>query len=47
LRDFASVFCVYLRGQQLGEAVLNVPGRHNVQNAVGVIALGDRAWDSL
>ncbi|HEV8618796.1 MAG TPA: UDP-N-acetylmuramate--L-alanine ligase, partial [Candidatus Udaeobacter sp.] len=39
LRDFASVFCVYRRGEQLGEAVLNVPGRHNVQNAVGVIAL--------
>ena len=40
LRDFASFFCVYRRGQQLGEAVLNVPGRHNVENAVGVIALG-------
>src|SRR5216110_402718 len=40
LRDFASLFCVYRRGQQLGEAVLNVPGRHNVENAVGVIALG-------
>jgi len=41
LRDFASVFCVYLRGQQLGEAVLNVPGRHNVHNALGVIALAN------
>ena len=39
LRDFASAFCVYRKGQQLGEAVLNVPGQHNVQNAVGVIAL--------
>ena len=39
LRDFASVFCVYRRGEKLGQAVLNVPGRHNVQNAVGVIAL--------
>jgi UDP-N-acetylmuramate--alanine ligase len=39
LRDFASVFCIYRRGEQLGEAVLNVPGEHNVQNAVGVIAL--------
>ncbi len=39
LRDFASIFCVYLRGQQLGEAVLNVPGQHNVHNAIGVIAL--------
>ncbi len=39
LRDFASVFCVYRHGEQLGEAVLNVPGRHNVSNALGVIAL--------
>src|SRR5437588_11361210 len=41
LRDFASVFSVYFRGKQLGEAVLNVPGRHNVQNAIGVIALAN------
>jgi UDP-N-acetylmuramate--alanine ligase len=39
LHDFASLFCVYRRGERLGEAVLNVPGRHNVHNAVGVIAL--------
>ena len=39
LEDFASVFCVYHKGEQLGEARLNVPGRHNVQNAIGVIAL--------
>jgi UDP-N-acetylmuramate--L-alanine ligase/UDP-N-acetylenolpyruvoylglucosamine reductase len=39
LHDFTSVFCIYHRGQQLGEAVLNVPGRHNVHNAIGVIAL--------
>jgi UDP-N-acetylmuramate--L-alanine ligase/UDP-N-acetylenolpyruvoylglucosamine reductase len=39
LRDFASVFRVSRRGEELGEAVLNVPGRHNVSNALGVIAL--------
>jgi len=39
LRDFASVFDVFRRGEKLGEAVLNVPGRHNVSNALGVIAL--------
>ena len=39
LKDFASSFCVWQRGQQLGDAVLNVPGRHNVSNALGVIAL--------
>ena len=39
LRDFASVFCVYRGEEELGELVLNVPGRHNVHNAVGVVAL--------
>jgi len=39
LRDFASVFCVYRRGEKLGEVTLNVSGLHNVQNALGVIAL--------
>jgi UDP-N-acetylmuramate--alanine ligase len=39
LKDFASVFSVFRRGEKLGEAVLNVPGRHNVSNALGVIAL--------
>src|SRR6202040_2185500 len=39
LRDFASVFRVYRQGKQLGEAILNVPGEHNVHNAIGVIAL--------
>lgn len=39
LKNFASVFCVYHRGKKLGEAELNVPGQHNVHNAIGVIAL--------
>jgi UDP-N-acetylmuramate--L-alanine ligase/UDP-N-acetylenolpyruvoylglucosamine reductase len=39
LKDFTSVFCVVRRGEKLGEAVLNVPGRHNVSNALGVIAV--------
>jgi UDP-N-acetylmuramate--alanine ligase len=39
LQDFASVFCVYYRGERFGEAVLNGPGEHNVHNALGVIAL--------
>ncbi|MEP6937102.1 MAG: UDP-N-acetylmuramate--L-alanine ligase [Chthoniobacterales bacterium] len=39
LKDFASVFRVCRDGLQLGEAVLNVPGKHNVSNALGVIAL--------
>ena len=39
LRAFGSDFCVYFRGRKLGEAVLNVPGPHNVHNALGVIAL--------
>src|SRR4051812_977669 len=39
LKDFAATFCVHRNGKQIGEAVLNVPGRHNVSNALGVIAL--------
>lgn len=38
-RQFQSCFTVYRRGELLGEAVLNVPGRHNVSNATGTIAL--------
>jgi len=39
LRDFGSFFCVDRCGGKLGEATLNVPGEHNVHNALGVIAL--------
>src|SRR5437588_5121883 len=39
LRNFSSVFCVYRGKEKLGEATLNVPGEHNVRNALGVIAL--------
>src|SRR5256885_3952176 len=39
LDNFSSSFSVYRGKQKLGEAVLNVPGEHNVKNAVGVIAL--------
>ena len=39
LESFGSTFQVNHRAQELGEAVLNVPGQHNVHNALGVIAL--------
>src|SRR5438093_4408721 len=39
LTGFASMFRVDHRGQDLGEAVLNVPGQHNVHNALGVVTL--------
>lgn len=39
LRDFASEFHVFRKGAELGQALLNVPGRHNVSNALGVIAV--------
>ncbi|MCX6966234.1 MAG: UDP-N-acetylmuramate--L-alanine ligase [Verrucomicrobia bacterium] len=41
LRDanFQSRFEVLCRGARLGEVELNVPGRHNVSNAMSVIAL--------
>jgi UDP-N-acetylmuramate--alanine ligase len=39
LHGFSSNFSVCFRGAKLGEIVLNVPGWHNVQNAIGVVAL--------
>jgi UDP-N-acetylmuramate--L-alanine ligase/UDP-N-acetylenolpyruvoylglucosamine reductase len=39
LKDFRSTFCVLRGSDEIGEAVLNVPGRHNISNAVGVIAI--------
>ena len=39
LRNFSSAFCVYRGKEKLGDAILNVPGEHNVRNALGVIAL--------
>lgn len=38
-KDFQSHFRVLRDGQPLGAVTLNVPGRHNVSNALGVIAL--------
>lgn len=39
MENFQSRFEVFRRGESMGEAVLNVPGRHNVSNAASVIAL--------
>ena len=39
MENFQSHFDVIQRGIKLGTAVLNVPGAHNVCNAVGVVAL--------
>jgi UDP-N-acetylmuramate--L-alanine ligase/UDP-N-acetylenolpyruvoylglucosamine reductase len=39
LQDFAATFCVQRGAEKLGDATLNVPGKHNVSNALGVIAL--------
>ncbi|MBV9619048.1 MAG: UDP-N-acetylmuramate--L-alanine ligase [Verrucomicrobia bacterium] len=39
LRNFSSAFSVYRGKEKIGDAVLNVPGEHNVRNAIGVIAL--------
>lgn len=38
-KDFQSHFIVTRGGEPLGAVTLNVPGRHNVSNATGVIAL--------
>ncbi len=39
LKDFAATFCVQRGEEKLGDATLSVPGKHNVSNALGVIAL--------
>lgn len=39
LRQFESRFVIYAGKSRLGQATLNVPGEHNVRNALGVIAL--------
>jgi UDP-N-acetylmuramate--alanine ligase len=39
LRNFSSAFTVHRGKEKIGDAVLNVPGEHNVRNAIGVIAL--------
>ena len=39
LHDFGSTFSVHHSGKKLGDATLNVPGEHNIHNAVGVVAL--------
>jgi UDP-N-acetylmuramate--alanine ligase len=39
LGNFSSTFTAYRGQEKLGEATLNVPGEHNVRNALGVIAL--------
>ncbi|HEV3392230.1 MAG TPA: UDP-N-acetylmuramate--L-alanine ligase [Chthoniobacterales bacterium] len=39
LRNFSSTFSVFRGNEKIGDAVLNVPGEHNVRNALGVIAL--------
>jgi UDP-N-acetylmuramate--alanine ligase len=39
LHDFAATFCVERGDKKLGDATLSVPGKHNVSNALGVIAL--------
>lgn len=39
LHDFAATFSVERGDEKIGDATLSVPGRHNVSNALGVIAL--------
>ena len=37
----SSQFSVYRRGELLGRVELNIPGKHNVLNALSVIAIAD------
>ncbi len=41
MENFQSKFDVVRGGEKLGSVTLNVPGKHNVTNALGVIALAD------
>ena len=40
LENFMSRCIVVFKGRELGELCLGIPGRHNVQNALAVIAIG-------
>lgn len=40
LANYGSRSRVFLRGQELGQLTLRVPGRHNIQNALAAIAVG-------
>jgi UDP-N-acetylmuramate--alanine ligase len=40
LKEFASAFDVSLQGKKLGRISLQVPGRHNIANALAAIAVG-------
>jgi UDP-N-acetylmuramate--alanine ligase len=40
LREFHAAFDVQVQGKSLGRVALNVPGRHNVANALAAIAVG-------
>jgi len=40
MEGLKSRFCVYHRGEKLGEVVLNLPGIHNIYNAMASIAVG-------
>ena len=39
LDNFASSFSIFRGNEKIGDTCLNVPGEHNVRNALGVIAL--------
>lgn len=40
LENYASSCRVFWRGRELGELKLQIPGRHNVQNALAAVAVG-------
>jgi UDP-N-acetylmuramate--alanine ligase len=50
LREFQAAFDVRLRGKSLGRARIQVPGRHNVSNALAAIAVGldlEVPWEAI
>jgi UDP-N-acetylmuramate--alanine ligase len=50
LREFQAAFDVRLHGRKLGRARIQVPGRHNVSNALAAIAVGldlEVPWEAI
>jgi UDP-N-acetylmuramate--alanine ligase len=50
LKEFQAAFDVRLHGRKLGRARIQVPGRHNVSNALAAIAVGldlEVPWESI
>ena len=44
LHDHQQSFTAHYRGERFGRFTISLPGRHNLQNALGAIAIGATCW---